>query len=178
MLQFPDAQRRGQQAFRARNSFVGACFIGGKFLVYVLLHIVLVPAALTRTTPTRLRRSHAARTFLAYGRVTSAVHSDREPLLAPCAPAEETELVSRRRTVRQADSYKTFSVLRSFPSRSAIRLPSFRNSLTADDPERRSRNRNLNRGQFVFSPLLSGFQHLAIGNKQSDFQFVPQLMIS
>jgi len=81
MLQFPDPQRRGQQAFRARNSFVG--FIGGKFLANVLvLHIVLmdvvlVRAALTRTTRPRLRRSHAARALRADGSVMSVVHSDR-----------------------------------------------------------------------------------------------------
>ena len=80
MLQFPDSQRRGQQAFRARNSFVG--FIGGKFSANVLVHIVLVDivlvrAALTRATRARLRRSHTTRGFLAYGNVTSVVHSDR-----------------------------------------------------------------------------------------------------
>ena len=80
MLQFPDPQRRGQEAFRARNSFVG--FIGGKFLANILVHIVLmdvvlVRAALTRTTRPRLRRSHAARALRADGSVMSVVHSDR-----------------------------------------------------------------------------------------------------
>ena len=60
MLQFPNAQRRSQEASRARNSFVDDCFIGGRFLSNVLMRValvdvVLVRAILTGTAPTRLR---------------------------------------------------------------------------------------------------------------------------
>ena len=67
MLQLPDAQGRSQKASRARNSFVGDCFIGGRFLrngliaravrflQSVLVRVVLWGAVLTGTAPTRLR---------------------------------------------------------------------------------------------------------------------------